>query len=1007
MNRKELLERINVATRSNVWRLDLSDNTITELPSEIGRLTQLKELDLAGNHLTKLPPEIGQLTQLIDLDLNSNKLVELPSEIGQLRQLSRLTLAGNKLTDLPPEIGLLTNLTKLYLNGNRLAELPPEIGQLESLTSLYLNGNRLTELPPEISQLAKLYLFNCSQNHLIKLPSEIGQLKRLNHLYLHANQLTQLPSEIGQLTNLTNLYLDGNHLTELPTSIGHLHQLGQLDLGDSLRTNPIKTLPPEIGQLKSLNQLALDGLELIDPPPEIIKQGTEAVLAYLREQLEDERPVWESKLILVGEGGVGKTQLLKSLQGGEFQTHSETTWGIDVTPLPIAHPEQPDVTMMLNCWDFGGQEIYHATHQFFLTTRSLFLLAWNARLGWQQGKLNYWLDTIQALAPNSPVMIVATHIDERSADLPLDDLKEKYPQIIGEWSVSNKDRKLGDGIDQLCEVICKTAADLPLMGQSWPGSYWRAAETIRSLDKEQKYITAGRLEEIMTDSGVSPESHDVLAKQLHQLGDILFFDDDDELQDTVLLDPSWVSKMISNVLVHDKIVEGIGVFRRQHMEEVWPDLEPIMRDRFLRLMEKFDLSYRIPDDPENKSLVVERLSQDPPDYHPQWKQIGEQEDCREIRMQIDPQSTRPAGIPTWFIARSHRFTTDTHWRYGALFQDKTGRHLALAEAPPSERFVRLTVRGPNPNNFFAVLRDGLELTLDRFPGLKLKRTIPCPKPKRGEPDKPCPHHFDLSHLEERSQLVPPKLEIECPACFNDVSVSGLLFGLHWTTDSQVLARLDELEDANEERTARILGEIGDLRELSQRQFLIWFNSEQRLAESHCPRVFALRPQSQSKLFGSEWQLQVYCEAPGCWHPAMHGSQKGLYVIQEPAQWVKTIGPWVKRLNTVFKYAAHFAGPIMGSMAEDLHKLVENDIELMKAIMEKLPDIELEGDLKKSSDLGETDHPVRTADGASLRSLRQFLLELDPQQEWGDLRKTLTPEGHWLWLCEEHSAVYKL
>ncbi|WP_347242416.1 hypothetical protein [Nostoc sp. FACHB-888] len=25
----------------------------------------------------------------------------------------------------------------------------------------------------------------------------------------------------------------------------------------------------------------------------------------------------------------------------------------------------------VNIWDFGGQEIYHATHQFFLTRRSL------------------------------------------------------------------------------------------------------------------------------------------------------------------------------------------------------------------------------------------------------------------------------------------------------------------------------------------------------------------------------------------------------------------------------------------------------------------------------------------------------------------------------------------------------------------------------------------------------------------------------------------------------------
>ena len=55
--------------------------------------------------------------------------------------------------------------------------------------------------------------------------------------------------------------------------------------------------------------------------------------------------------------------------------------------------------MHLVSWDFGGQDIYHATHQFFLTDRSLFLLLWNARQGWEQAKLHYWLDIIKARAP--------------------------------------------------------------------------------------------------------------------------------------------------------------------------------------------------------------------------------------------------------------------------------------------------------------------------------------------------------------------------------------------------------------------------------------------------------------------------------------------------------------------------------------------------------------------------------------------------------------------------------
>ena len=86
--------------------------------------------------------------------------------------------------------------------------------------------------------------------------------------------------------------------------------------------------------------------------------------------------------------------------------------------------------MQLGTWDFGGQDLYHATHQFFLTERSLYILVWNARYGYEQGKLYYWLDTIQAKAPNSPVLIVATHIDERPVDIPFEDIQRRYPQVV-------------------------------------------------------------------------------------------------------------------------------------------------------------------------------------------------------------------------------------------------------------------------------------------------------------------------------------------------------------------------------------------------------------------------------------------------------------------------------------------------------------------------------------------------------------------------------------------------
>jgi internalin A len=46
------------------------------------------------------------------------------------------------------------------------------------------------------------------------------------------------------------------------------------------------------------------------------------------------------------------------------------------------------------------------------------------------------------------------------------------------------------------------------------------------------------------------------------------------------------------------------------------------------------------------------------------------------------------------------------------------------------------------------------------------------------------------------------------------------------------------------------------------------------------------------------------------------------------------------------------------------------------------------------------------EGMELRALRQLLDKVDEKQEWGGLKKVLTPEGHYLWLCNEHAEEYR-
>lgn len=734
-------------------------------------------------------------------------------------------------------------------------------------------------------------------------------------------------------------------------------------------------------------------------------QGTPVILEHLREQLHAGQPQWISKLLVVGEGGVGKTSLLRALRHEPFDAAESTTHGIEIQTLNLQHPQESGVTMQLNTWDFGGQEIYHATHQFFLTNRSLFVLVWNARLGFEQGKLTYWLKTIRANAPDSPILIVATHMDERDADLPFSDFQQQFPQIVGQCAISNKKEF---GISELRQAITNAAAALPLMGEIWPATWLQAATTIRNLPQDQKCISPHQLWQLMAEQQVKAKHHVILAKWLHELGDILFFVDSEDLNDLVILKPQWVTEYISKVLEAKGVINCQGIFTRQCMDQIWSDLELSLRIHFLRLMERFDLSYRTL---ENKdiSLVVERLAFEPSAYQELWEKPTQTEPCKQLSMKFQLSEILP-GIPTWFIARQHRFTTGNHWRTGVLLADSPAhKHLGLVKIgrDPSTNveFLELTVRGPMPHNFFDLLKEGIEVTLNRYPGLKVTRLIPCPDPNQ----ETCQHEFDYANLIKRLERKQPKNNIECPNCLENIYVPQLLFGLHPTTEAAVFQKIDELNQTTQAGFSDMQSGFSELRELLQREFLRQFRRDQQFPESQCPNVFALRPDDRGMwtkdLDQTRINLQLYCQAPGQWHPTSTPEQpkNGLYTIDVPKKWLQAMAPHMRRLVKVFKYASPLVSPVLGKTLPDIAEAVKADVGLMNALVTKLPDIMDSPEFRWQDDRHEDE--IERLSGSALRSLRHFLDEKDPQQHWGGLKRILTPEGDYLWLCEKHAREY--
>ena len=335
---------------------------------------------------------------------------------------------------------------------------------LPTCRNLRLRGSQLTAVPESIGRLIHLQMVELTSNQLTALPESIGRLMQLRELYLNSNQLTALPESIGHLSQLQELRLDYNQLTALPESMEKLIHLEKLFLHDNgaLGISP-EILGPTWQQVKEEVKAA--------NPAEILQY-------YFRSRAEATRALNEAKILLVGQGGVGKTSLVKRLVENTFDPEEPKTEGINITQWPIpAQGEGADGKIRLNIWDFGGQEIMHATHQFFLTKRSLYLLVLDARKGENEGNMHYWLRIIQSYGADSPVLVVINK-NEPPNQIDLNETrlgKDYAPNVLGFFKTSCSK---GTGIAELRAAIEEQVQRLEHVHDRVPVSYFRVKEEL-------------------------------------------------------------------------------------------------------------------------------------------------------------------------------------------------------------------------------------------------------------------------------------------------------------------------------------------------------------------------------------------------------------------------------------------------------------------------------------------------------------------------------------------------
>jgi internalin A len=739
MAEQELSERIRrqieAVRRGESTKLNFRGAGLKEIPAEVFTLTNLTHLTLGNNELRELPERIRHLPKLRRIDLTRNPVQRVADVPGlhldgqvYLRLMRSLTPEhiaglGVQARDLPafattaprlPTLAVLEiggtaeegltsaidcvlkkagGLRVLTLRGVSLEGLPSALQELRSLTALTVREAGVRECPEWICELHRLVLLELAGNPLEALPKRFRELQELRYLFITENAFRKLPEVLFELGSLEYLHVDSEH-------------------------GSIREIPPDILRLEQLRSLSLKGHPIETPPPEIVSASVKGIKNYWRQRQEQAVDyLCEAKLLVVGEPGAGKTSLARKIQDPDYQLRDDTTEGIQVDPWSFPTTIHVDGKAIprdyrVNIWDFGGQEIYKATHQFFLTRRSLYVLVADDRK--EDTDFWYWLEIVELLSDGSPVIVIQNEKHDRRREIDFVALRAQYPNLRETYRVNLANNR---GLEAAMRGIQREMEALQHIGTPLPANWKRVREALE-LDPRD-YISQEEYLDIAEREGLRrPEDKLQVSDYLHHLGICLHFQDDPILKHIIILKPRWGTDAVYRALDDKLLFERHGRFGPADLARIWSEARYTgKQDELLRLMMKFQLCYQVPD--TQTYIAPQLLPTNQPAYD--WPETANLVFRYEYTFM-------PKGIVTRLIvAMHHRIAHDLVWKTGVIFERDHTRAEVIEDY--GRRHIRVRATGADARVLAGIIDDHLQRIHDSFPKLKSEKYVPCNCPK--------------------------------------------------------------------------------------------------------------------------------------------------------------------------------------------------------------------------------------------------------------------------------------
>jgi len=451
--------------------------------------------------------------------------------------------------------------------------------------------------------------------------------------------------------------------------------------------------------ISNANVKIIDILEKHQNIPEEIKiTGASEVGWYLNELDKGSVRLNEARIIVLGDKGSGKTSISKRLINPNelMPQEDESTAGVDKFTWTINNRRG---SIKVNIWDFAGHTVTHSVHQFFLSERCLYLMVYDGRTE-DRNRLTFWLDHMKNYGGNSKAIILVNVRDKHKVDIPINNLKEKYPILdIYYFSIKDDKEKLLHFRKNISEFILENAS---WKSQDIPKTYYDIKEELEELfdkyseKKRQEYISLKVFEELAEKHKI--ENKNKLLSDLHNLGITLWYKDIPGFK-TLILNPEWISHGVY------KIINWLN-YTKQHIIHI-EDFKSVFKSDIERypteddhiflfnLMLHYELAYVTN---ENSLIIPHLLSEDRPEKLPQFS-VGE-----SLLLKYKSEQPLPADtISRFIVRRNHQISSSGNvWRYGVLLE-KNRSTIALVRE--EDRTITVSVKGPLKSEYLYELRE--------------------------------------------------------------------------------------------------------------------------------------------------------------------------------------------------------------------------------------------------------------------------------------------------------------